>query len=165
MGVEHPAENKVVMEVDTRKLHFLTPAQRLTLYKLVGQRYNPTKNHIKFSCEMFEQQAQNKRYLSDLFDTLVNEVKVITFYVSRCLDFDTDIYGLFLQNGKDDFADIPLDLRHHKPKKELKFPKEWLMTPEKMLAKRRKDWQAAPESEKEEMLLAASEYAGRTIAL
>jgi len=82
MGVDHPAENKVVMEVDTTKLKFLTKAQRLTLYKLVGQRYNPGKKIIKFSCEMFEQQAQNKRYLSDLFDTLVKEVKVYTNLVS-----------------------------------------------------------------------------------
>lgn len=36
---------------------------------------------------MFEQQAQNKRYLSDLFDTLVDEVKVCTFHVLSMLGF------------------------------------------------------------------------------
>lgn len=29
------------------------------------------------------------------------------------------------------FEDIPLDLRHHKPKKKHVFPPEWLLTPER----------------------------------
>ena len=75
MGAEHPAEAKVVMEVCPSDLD-LTEVQRNKLIKLCGPRYNPEKDLLKFSCEMFEQQAQNKRYLSDLMDTLLAEARV-----------------------------------------------------------------------------------------
>jgi len=47
----------------------------------------------------------------------------------------------------------------------LEFPKEWLMTPAKLLAKRKRDWRGATEGEKEEMLLAVSEHLGKAVTL
>lgn len=75
MGEKHPAESKVVCEFATIDLD-LTPVQRRKLIKLAGVRYNPDKDIVHMSCEMFENQAQNKRYLSDLVDTLITEAKV-----------------------------------------------------------------------------------------
>lgn len=75
MGEKHPAESKVVCEFATADLP-LTPAQREKLIKLAGVRYNPDTDIVRMSCEMFEHQAQNKRYLSDLVDNLMAESKV-----------------------------------------------------------------------------------------
>ena len=61
------------------------------------------------SCESFETQAQNKRYLGDTIASLVAEAK------------DT----------KDMFEDIPTDFRHVKEKKKYRFPEEWLVTEER----------------------------------
>jgi small subunit ribosomal protein S35 len=60
------------------------------------------------SCEKFTTRAQNKRYLGDIIDTLIKEAK-----------------------EGDSFADIPLDLRHHKPKQKLRFPESWILTQER----------------------------------
>ncbi|KAL9594159.1 MAG: hypothetical protein Q9219_007196 [cf. Caloplaca sp. 3 TL-2023] len=106
MGETHPASKKVVLEFCTRDLPDLTEAQRIKLVKLVGVRYNPDDDLVKMSCEMFETQAQNKRYLGDLVDTLVAESKDAT----------------------DMFEDVPLDFRHHKPKPKFEFPEKWKMT-------------------------------------
>lgn len=54
----------------------LTEAQQLKLKKLAGSRYNPEKDTIKMSCERFEHQAQNKRYLGDLVDKMIATAKV-----------------------------------------------------------------------------------------
>ena len=78
MGEEHPAESKVVVEFKTSDL-FLTVVERRKFIKLVGSRYNPQTKMVKMSCEMFEHQAQNKRYLSDLVDKLLAEARVGTF--------------------------------------------------------------------------------------
>jgi small subunit ribosomal protein S35 len=75
MGEEHPAESKVVLEFSPRDLD-LDRVQQSKLIKLVGARYDPGKKIVKMSCEMFEHQAQNKRYLSDLVDKLIAEAKV-----------------------------------------------------------------------------------------
>lgn len=75
MGEKHPAESKVVCEFATTDLG-LTTTERLKLVKVVGVRYNPDTHIVRMSCEMFEHQAQNKRYLSDLVDTLITEAKV-----------------------------------------------------------------------------------------
>lgn len=109
MGETHPAEKKIVVEFCTRDLPNLTEAQRIKLIKLVGQRYNPIRDVVKMSCEMFETQAQNKRYLGDLVDTLIMEAK----------------------DGSDMFEDVPLDFRHHKFEPPLEFPEGWKMTPER----------------------------------
>ncbi|KKK19457.1 hypothetical protein ARAM_004143 [Aspergillus rambellii] len=107
MGESHPAENKVVVELSSRDLSpkHLSEAQRQTFLKLVGPRYNPDTDIVRMSCEKFSTRAQNKRYLGDLINTLIKEAK-----------------------EGDSFADIPLDLRHHKPKQKLRFPQSWAMT-------------------------------------
>lgn len=115
MGESHPAEKKIVVEFCTSDLRiltdkqgFLTEKQRIKLIKLVGPRYNPETDIVKMSCEMFETQAQNKRYLGDLVNTLVDEAK----------------------NDSDMFEDVPLDFRHHRYKRKVVFPESWKMTPE-----------------------------------
>jgi len=106
MGEQHPAEKKVVLEFCPTDMPDLTDVQREKLKKLVGVRYNPEKDIVKMSCEMFENQAQNKRYLGDLVDSLLREAR------------DTI----------DTFEDVPLDTRHHTFKVKPKFPVEWRMT-------------------------------------
>lgn len=109
MGETHPAEKKIVVEFCTRDLPDLTDAQRIKLIKLVGPRYNPETDIVKMSCEMFETQAQNKRYLGDLVNTLMAEAK----------------------NSSDMFEDVPMDFRHHRFMKRTVFPPSWKMTPER----------------------------------
>lgn len=75
MGEFHPAENKVVVEFSPRDMP-LTEAQQTKLRKLLGPRYNPETDVAKISCEQFEHQAQNKRYLGDLVEKLVEQAKV-----------------------------------------------------------------------------------------
>ncbi|KIH88111.1 37S ribosomal protein [Sporothrix brasiliensis 5110] len=115
MGELHPAEKKVVVEFCPSDLG-LTTVQENKLMKLAGVRYNPETKIVRISCEMFEHQAQNKRYLGDLVDRLIAEAKDPT----------------------DTFEDIPLDTRHHKFKYKPSFPKEWRMTEE-----RKKELEAA----------------------
>lgn len=75
MGEFHPAEKKVVVELSPRDLP-LTEPQQLKLKKLAGPRFNPETEIVRMSCEMFENQAQNKRYLGDLVEKLIAEAKV-----------------------------------------------------------------------------------------
>ncbi|KAI5818173.1 mitochondrial ribosomal subunit protein-domain-containing protein [Pyronema omphalodes] len=105
LGEEHPAESKVVVEFSVADLG-LNEVQASKLVKLAGVRYNPEKNTIKMSCEKFDEQAQNKRYLSDVVDKLIKTAK----------------------DGRDNFKDIPFDFRHYKPKpkKTAQLPFEWL---------------------------------------
>lgn len=77
MGEFHPAEKKVVVEFSPADF-FLTDSQQLKLKKLAGARYNPVKDVIKMSCESFEHQAQNKRYLAETVEQLVTEARVRT---------------------------------------------------------------------------------------
>lgn len=109
MGETHPAAKKIVLEFCTRDLPDLTEAQRIKLIKLTGPRYNPETDIVKMSCEMFETQAQNKRYLGDLVETLMAEA----------------------QDSTDMFEDVPLDFRHHKYKPKLLFPEAWKLTAER----------------------------------
>ncbi|KAE8148983.1 mitochondrial ribosomal subunit protein-domain-containing protein [Aspergillus avenaceus] len=110
MGEQHPAENKVVVELSSKDLapKYISEAQRQTFLKLVGPRYNPDTDIVRISCEKFTSRAQNKRYLGDIVNTLIKEAK-----------------------EGDSFADVPLDLRHHKPKVKRSFPEEWKMTEER----------------------------------
>ncbi|KAL2861438.1 mitochondrial ribosomal subunit protein-domain-containing protein [Aspergillus pseudodeflectus] len=107
LGESHPAENKVVVELSSRDLvpTYLSEEQRQTFLKIVGPRFNPDTDIVRMSCEKFATRAQNKRYLGDLVGTLLKEAK-----------------------EGDSFADIPLDLRHHKPKPKVTFPESWIMT-------------------------------------
>ena len=77
MGEQHPAEKKVVLEFCPADMRDLTMIQRDKLRKLVGARYNPETDIVRMSSEMFETQAQNKRYLGDLVDSLLQEAKVL----------------------------------------------------------------------------------------
>ncbi len=79
MGEQHPAEKKVVLEFTTADMPNLTKIQREKLMKLAGVRYNPETDIVKMSCEMFETQAQNKRYLGDVVDDLLKEARVCYF--------------------------------------------------------------------------------------
>ena len=115
LGEAHPAAKKAVCEFSTQdvaKAAKLTEAQRIKLIKLVGVRYNPDTDIVKMSSEMHETPAQNKRYLSDLVQTLIKEAK----------------------DSRDMFEDVPLDFRHHKPKKAWYFPQEWKLDAEKRQA-------------------------------
>ncbi|CAI7580498.1 unnamed protein product [Penicillium crustosum] len=127
MGEQHPAEPKVVVELASQDLtpKYLTEAQRQTFLKLAGTRYNPQTDIIRISSEKFGSRAQNKRYLADVVNSMIKEAK-----------------------EGDSFADIPLDLRHHKYKTRLQFPESWNMTEARrsQLAARRKERLAAEET-------------------
>ena len=121
MGEQHPAQNKVVVEFDVHDIQGLNHGQRLTLRKLAGVRYDPRTQKVKMSCESFDSQAQNKRYLGDVIAKLIAEVK---------------------DPNADTFADLPVDKRHVKYKEKLRFPKEWLLTEDRkaeLEAKRREE--------------------------
>lgn len=105
LGENHPARLKVVMEFSPIDLP-LTPSQRLTLIKLVGPRYNPQQDLVKMSCEMFETQAQNKRYLGDVVDTLMHEAR----------------------EAGDKFDDVAVDFRHVKWRERKEFPEGWKLS-------------------------------------
>ena len=75
LGESHPAQRKVVVTFCPADLG-LPAEQELKLKKLAGVRFNPEKDEIKMSCESFDHQAQNKRYLSDQIDKLVETAKV-----------------------------------------------------------------------------------------
>lgn len=107
MGEQHPAENKVVVELSSKDLvpKHLTEEQRQTFLKLVGTRYNPDTDIVHMSTEKYVTRAQNKRYLGDLVKTLIKEAKT-----------------------GDSFKDVPLDLRYHKSKPQFVFPESWKMT-------------------------------------
>lgn len=107
MGEQHPAENKVVVELSSKDLvpKHLTEEQRQTFLKLVGTRYNPDTDIVHMSTEKHVTRAQNKRYLGDLVKTLIKEAKT-----------------------GDSFKDVPLDLRYHKPKQQFIFPESWKVT-------------------------------------
>jgi small subunit ribosomal protein S35 len=112
MGEQHPAARKVVLEFapkDLKEPAGLDDAQITKLIKLCSVRYNPETQIVKMSCESFETQAQNKRYLGDLVDKLVKEAKDTT----------------------DMFEDVPIDRRHVKKKPFFHFPEQWKLTPER----------------------------------
>lgn len=75
MGEFHPAESKVVVQFCPADLN-LTPVQESKLKKLAGTRYNPETETVKISCESFDHQAQNKRYLLSVVDKLIAAAKV-----------------------------------------------------------------------------------------
>ncbi|KAK1920195.1 hypothetical protein P3342_002491 [Pyrenophora teres f. teres] len=112
LGESHPATNKVVVEFSPQDLaqsDQLTPLQINKMIKLAGPRYNPTARIIKMSCEKFDTQARNKRFLADTIASLIEAAKDAT----------------------DTFEDVPFDFRHHTPKKRTEFPKEWVLTKER----------------------------------
>lgn len=132
MGEQHPAENKVVLEFCTHDLG-LSDVSRRKFIKLCGKRYNPEKDLVHISCEMFETQAQNKRYLSDQLDRLLDESKVSSILnILNVVSVELRLTWL-TQDLTDTFEDIPFDFRHHEKKVKIKpkFPKEWRMPKER----------------------------------
>ena len=129
MGEEHPAAKKIVLEFCPADLPGLTEAQRTKFIKLVGPRYNPETDVVKMSSEMFETQAQNKRYLGDLVDTLMVEAK----------------------DASDMFEDVPLDFRHHRFKKRLEFPDDWKLTPARKM-QLEQEWRRGIAQEEQKMI-------------
>ncbi|TQS35011.1 hypothetical protein Golomagni_04583 [Golovinomyces magnicellulatus] len=105
MGEQHPAENKVVLEFSPSDIPDLTDSQRIKLRKIAGVRWNPERDIVKMSCESYGTQAQNKRYLGDIFASLVKEAKDTT----------------------DTMEDIPLSTKHHTFKQVPQFPQEWII--------------------------------------
>ncbi|KAF2718774.1 hypothetical protein K431DRAFT_287377 [Polychaeton citri CBS 116435] len=110
LGEHHPASRKVVVEFKPAVVGRIAGVSPKALQKLAGPRFNPLNGTIKMSCENFETQAMNKRYLADTIQKLIAEAKT------------------------NDFADVPLDVRHVKPKPKVHFPKEWRMTAERRQA-------------------------------
>lgn len=108
LGELHPATNKVVVEFSPPDLS-LPPTATSKLIKLAGPRYNPSTQVVKLSCEQFDTQAQNKRFLGETIQSLVAAAKDTT----------------------DSFEDVPFDFRHHKQKKRFEFPREWALTKER----------------------------------
>jgi small subunit ribosomal protein S35 len=108
LGETHPSVNKVVVEFTVEDMELL-PTQRDKLIKLAGVRYNPDTDIIKLSCEDFDTQTQNKRFLGETITKLLEEAK----------------------DGKDTFEDVPFDFRHHTPKVFHHFPEKWILTPER----------------------------------
>lgn len=108
LGESHPAINKVVVQFSPTDID-LTTTQREKLIKLAGVRYNPSTDLVKISCEQFDTQAQNKRFLGETITSLLKEAK----------------------DARDTFADVPFDFRHHRAKPRYDFPKEWVMTEER----------------------------------
>ncbi len=85
------------------------------------------------SCEKFETQAQNKRYLGDVVDSLIKEA----------------------QDETDTFEDVPFDFRHHKVKTKPTFPVQWRMTEgrKRQLQLQREERLVADDERKRERLL------------
>jgi small subunit ribosomal protein S35 len=126
MGEVHPASKKVVVEFAPADIPDLNEKQKLKLVKLAGARYNPDKEIVRMSCESFEHQAQNKRFLGETISKLLAEAK---------------------DPNADSFEDVPLDLRHVENKRMQRkqkallrarlgnpntgFPVEWRMTEER----------------------------------
>ncbi|CAO3647220.1 unnamed protein product [Cunninghamella blakesleeana] len=100
LGEGHPVERKVVLSVKVENLK-LSEVERHKFLLLAGPRYHVDTDELILSSEKFPHRKQNKKYVGDVLNRLLKETK----------------------DGKDTFADIPLNLRQ--PKKKLIFPKEW----------------------------------------
>ncbi|RHZ79439.1 hypothetical protein Glove_146g50 [Diversispora epigaea] len=107
VGEEHPLQNKVVMTVELNDLP-LNEEEKRKFILLCGTRFDGKT--FKFSSEKFPHLTQNKKYLSDLMDRLLKEAK----------------------DKGETFKDIPIDTRHIKKKKKIKFPIEWRLSPQEL---------------------------------
>ncbi|KAL7747698.1 WD repeat-containing protein slp1 [Sorochytrium milnesiophthora] len=110
----HPLHSKAVLTLSVPHLLAQTKLdakQGTFLKKLLGSRYDPTTETIKMSCERFPHYAQNKKWLADTLNALVDNART----------------------AQDVFDDVPLDLRHAAKKikriqkaEKLQFPESWL---------------------------------------
>lgn len=84
----NPAASKVVLTFTPESTGL--PAERLHALKvLAGRRYDSVRNEVRMSANNFETQAQNKRYLAQLYERLVAAAR----------------------DGEDNFEDVPIDER------------------------------------------------------
>lgn len=145
MGEQHPAAKKVVVEFAIADLPDLNEKQKQKLIKLVGARWNPNKEIVHMSCESFETQAQNKRFLGETIGKLLAEAK---------------------DPKSDSFEDVPQDNRHVENKRMQRkqkalmrakllnpftgFPAEWRLTEDRRaeLEAKRNALLEAPAAEK-----------------
>lgn len=111
MGEPHNGARRVVVEFTPSNLPGLEPQHMDKAHKLLGQRYNSIENTAKMSCSKYPTSAQNKRYLVQLIQNVIDEAK----------------------KDDDSFSDIPLDTRHMRNyekklrKKAHTFPDAWIM--------------------------------------
>ncbi|EPX74476.1 ribosomal protein subunit S24 [Schizosaccharomyces octosporus yFS286] len=97
--------SKVVLKFKVSNLPHLQNNERHVLKLLSGVRYNPETDEVKMSCNKYPSSLQNKLFLAECLNSLISESKRL----------------------KTKFADVPLDIRHVKKKKQdLRFPKAWL---------------------------------------
>lgn len=102
------SSNLVKLHVRVSQIPDLTPAQKHKLLLLAGDKYDPYIDVITLESRKFPYSNQNKKYLSDQFDKIMEQVKKV-------------------ESEEEAFTDIPVDLRHVKPKVVgLNFPKEWV---------------------------------------
>lgn len=78
LGVDHPSQKKVVMTFTVRNLrHALQADSRINdawehKFKLLcGPRYNFETDMVHMSCDQYPYPAQNKRWLSDKLDEMI----------------------------------------------------------------------------------------------
>lgn len=110
MGEDHPADKKVTVSFNTKDLD-LSEAEKHKLRVLAGTRYNQGTDEVRISADRFSEQAQNKRFLGEIVQNLINNAK----------------------DQSDSMADVPVDTRHVEPKlrrnkpiyPQHQFPKEW----------------------------------------
>ncbi|CAG8529964.1 12980_t:CDS:2 [Rhizophagus irregularis] len=89
IGESSPIQNKVVLTIELHSIKALLTQKQLHKFVLLcGPRFNGIE--FKFSCDKFPHANQNKKYLSDLVDKLLEEAK----------------------KEDDKFEDIPMDTRH-----------------------------------------------------
>jgi Mitochondrial ribosomal subunit protein len=84
LGENHPAGKKVVLMVQVKHLRAalasdsrIDDAWEHKLKLLCGPRYHPDTDTIHMSCEQFQYPAQNKRWLSDKMDELIQAAAVL----------------------------------------------------------------------------------------
>ena len=104
LGESHPAESKVSVIIDIKKLNDLNNDSLHKLKLISGPRYNPINETITITSNRFLEPAQNASFISTIINDLINESKKDPQY----------------------FNDIPLDTRHIKEKPKPKFPDSWL---------------------------------------
>ncbi|WBW71605.1 mitochondrial ribosomal protein subunit S35 [Schizosaccharomyces osmophilus] len=103
--------SKVVLKFKVDNLPQLQQNERHVLKLLAGVRYNSETDEVKMSCNKYPSSLQNKLFLAESLNSLISESKRL----------------------KVKFADIPLDTRHMKKKRQdLRFPKAWLEQSQQM---------------------------------
>ncbi|TPX65542.1 hypothetical protein SpCBS45565_g05086 [Spizellomyces sp. 'palustris'] len=108
-----PYSTKVTVQVKVGTLP-LTPAQRHKFLLLAGENYDPYSDVVAMSAETSEVAATGNAEV-DREMNRIGLVKLLNGMVNEAKD------------EKDAFTDVPLDLRHVKPRRaNLEFPKEWL---------------------------------------